>query len=76
MSGTNITIDDSDPRVVYSNQPGWDTAVWGEQDPQPLDDSNHSTLHLGATATLTFEGTAGKSLLSSTKNSLIDDILI
>ncbi|PVG03893.1 hypothetical protein CPB86DRAFT_778985 [Serendipita vermifera] len=58
MSYANVTIDDADSRVVYSNNPVWDTAVWGEQDPQPFDDTNHSTVGRNASATLTFDGTA------------------
>ncbi|PVG03894.1 hypothetical protein CPB86DRAFT_869268 [Serendipita vermifera] len=57
MSVGNTTIDDADPRVIYSSSPAWNTGIWSGQKPQPLYASNHGTPNPGATATLTFEGT-------------------
>jgi hypothetical protein len=57
---TNTTIDDVDPSISYSSSPEWNTNVWAEQDPQPLGGTNHGTPNPGATATLTFEGTASE----------------
>ena len=55
----NTTVDDVDPHVVYSTLPAWNTGIWSGQTPQPLMGTNHGTPNPGATATFTFNGTAG-----------------
>ena len=56
----NATIDDVDSHIVYSSNPAWNTDVWAQQSPQPLYGTNHGTPNPGATATFTFNGTAGQ----------------
>lgn len=55
----NQTVDDTDSAVTYSTSPAWNTGIWAQQSPQPLDDTNHGTPNPGASMTFKFTGTAG-----------------
>lgn len=58
QTNLNVTFDDTDPSVSYSSSPGWDTLVWAQQLPQPLEGTNHGTPNPGAKATFRFTGNA------------------
>jgi hypothetical protein len=53
-----LTIDDTDPAFNYSSTPAWDTSVWDQQSPQPLNNTNHGSPTPGAQVTFKFTGTA------------------
>jgi hypothetical protein len=57
----NISVDDNDRAIAYSNYPGWNTLVWAQQSPPPSNGTNHATPYPGASAMLNFIGTAGAS---------------
>ncbi|KAF9002783.1 hypothetical protein BDQ17DRAFT_524200 [Cyathus striatus] len=54
----NVTIDDTDSSFNYTSSPAWDTIVWDQQSPQPLNGTNHGSTSPGAEVTFKFTGTA------------------